>query len=90
MRTTLRSRLMNGEPVLAPGLLHREWELIGYSVEARGARIGEVTDVLPGPDGFSVEGLLVETHEGKSSPLRMRLSRIQSIDAAARTIVIHE
>jgi len=90
MRTTLRSRLMNGEPVLAPRLLHREWELIGYSVEARGARIGEVADVVFDRDGAAVEGLLIETHNGKPSLLRLRLARIQSIDAAERRIVIHE
>jgi uncharacterized protein YrrD len=90
MRTTLRSRLMNGEPVLAPGLLHREWELIGYSVEARGARIGEVADVVLDRDGVAVKGLLIETHNGKPSLLHLRLSSIQSIDPAERRIVIHE
>lgn len=90
MRTTLRSRLMNGEPVLAPGLLHREWELIGYSVEARGARIGEVAAVVPDGDGAAVKGLLIETHNGKPSLLRLRLSSIRSIDPAERRIVIHE
>jgi hypothetical protein len=87
MQDSMTPANLNGAPLMVPG--SGGANLIGYSVEARGACIGKVVDLVL-DSNCTVEGLMVDTSDGRPALLRLRPGRIHSIDAAERTIVIHE